>query len=175
MDLSGKLLIAMPGMGDPRFEPGFYDLPTRHADLTADPLCGFVEVPESEHWIGTRPEDVPNLIKRFGGDEDLYKRETPQHRVWLSRFFIARYPITVAVLVSTLAVAQALFAGGISSTLWALVVFLIVAYTVAAECDEGRALLGLGLRILLLEVDAGFVYRTDALMEKDSGLSKSER
>ncbi|WP_298131450.1 histidine kinase [Micropruina sp.] len=56
-----------------------------------------------------------------------------------------RYPITVAVLVSTLAVAQALFAGGISSTLWALVVFLIVAYTVAAECDEGRALLGLGL------------------------------
>ncbi len=56
-----------------------------------------------------------------------------------------RYPIAVAALVSALAVVQALVAGGISSTLWALVVFLIVAYTVAAECDEGGALIGLGL------------------------------
>lgn len=55
------------------------------------------------------------------------------------------YPIAVAALVSALAVVQALVAGGISSTLWALVVFLIVAYTVAAECDERGALIGLGL------------------------------
>ena len=57
----------------------------------------------------------------------------------------SRFPLVVAVLVAGMAVAQALLAGGVSATLWALVVFLVVAYTVGAECEEGTALLGLGV------------------------------
>lgn len=54
------------------------------------------------------------------------------------------FPVTVASTVSILAVAQALLTGSASNTLWALVVFLVSAYTVAAERDEGWALAGLG-------------------------------
>jgi signal transduction histidine kinase len=79
-----------------------------------------------------------------------------------------RYPIAVAALVAGLAVTQALAAGGSSSTLWALVVFLISAYTVAAECDEGRALTGLGIvlggRFLCEWLDHGTDYPFDALV-----------
>lgn len=79
-----------------------------------------------------------------------------------------RYPIAVAAVVSALAVAQALFAGGASSTLWALVVFLIVAYTVAAECDESWALAGLGLvlggQFLCEWLDHGADYAFDTLV-----------
>ena len=56
-----------------------------------------------------------------------------------------RFPLTVVGIVSALAVVQALATGSPSQTLWALVAFLVVAYTAAAECDEGRALVGLGL------------------------------
>lgn len=55
----------------------------------------------------------------------------------------SRLPLAVAVLVAGLAVTQALLAGSASTTLWSLVVFLVIAYTVGAECDEGPALLGL--------------------------------
>lgn len=79
-----------------------------------------------------------------------------------------RYPIAVAATVSALALVQALFAGGVSSTLWALVVFLISAYTVAAECDEGWALAGLGLvlggQFLGEWLDHGSDYAFDALV-----------
>lgn len=56
-----------------------------------------------------------------------------------------RFPLAVAVLVAGMAVAQALLAGSESATLWALVVFLVVSYTVGVECEEGTALLGLGV------------------------------
>lgn len=79
-----------------------------------------------------------------------------------------RYPVAVAGVASVLAVAQALFAGGASGTLWALVVFLVSAYTVAAECDEGWALVGLGLvlggQVLCEWLDRGSDYPFDALV-----------
>ena len=56
-----------------------------------------------------------------------------------------RYPIAVAGVVSALAIAQALFAGHSSGTLWDLAVLLITADSVGAECEEGWALGGLGL------------------------------
>lgn len=79
-----------------------------------------------------------------------------------------RYPLAATALVSTLAVAQAVLVGQASNTLWALVVFLVVAYTVAAECDEGRALVGLGIvvgsQFLCEWLDHGSDYPFDALV-----------
>jgi signal transduction histidine kinase len=79
-----------------------------------------------------------------------------------------RAPVVVAAVVSVLAVAQAVFAGGSSNTLWALVVFLVSAYTVAAERDEGWALTGLGLvlgaQFLSEWHDHGSDYPFDALV-----------
>lgn len=79
-----------------------------------------------------------------------------------------RAPVTVAGIVSVLAVAQALFAGGSSHTLWALVMFLVSAYTVAAERDEGWALTGLGLvlgaQFLCEWLDHGSDYAFDTLV-----------
>jgi len=46
--------------------------------------------------MGTKEEDIKGLMEKFGGDEDIYKRETPQHTVSLPDYYIARYPVTVA-------------------------------------------------------------------------------
>jgi signal transduction histidine kinase len=56
-----------------------------------------------------------------------------------------RFPVAVAGVIAAMAVTQALATGHASGTLWALVVFLVSAYTVAAERDEGWASVGLGL------------------------------
>jgi signal transduction histidine kinase len=80
----------------------------------------------------------------------------------------SRFPVAVAGLVSVLAVSQALFAGGASGTLWALVVFLVSAYTVAAERDEGWASVGLTLvlggQFLCEWLDHGSDYPFDTLV-----------
>ena len=78
------------------------------------------------------------------------------------------FPLAMAAVVSVLAVVQALAAGHASSTLWALVVFLVAAYTVAAECDESPALVGLGMvvgsQFLCEWLDHGSDYPFDALV-----------
>ena len=82
--------------------------------------------------------------------------------------FRTRYPIAVTAVVSVLAVAQAVFAGSSSNTLWALVVFLLSAYTVAAECAEGWALIGLvlvlGSQFVCEWLNHGSDYAFDALV-----------
>lgn len=79
-----------------------------------------------------------------------------------------RFPVPVAALVALLAVAQTVFANGQSETLWSLVVFLVMSYTVGAECDEGPALLGLGMTLggqfLCQWLDHGSDYAFDALV-----------
>lgn len=79
-----------------------------------------------------------------------------------------RFPVGTATVISVLAVAQALCAGHSSNTLWALVVFLVAAYTVAAECDESRALAGLGIvlgsQFLCEWIDRGTDYPFDTLV-----------
>lgn len=80
----------------------------------------------------------------------------------------SRFPLVVAVSVAGMAVVQALLAGSVSGTLWALVVFLVVAYTVGVECEEGTALLGLGVilasQFLGEWIDNGSDYPFDALV-----------
>ncbi len=79
-----------------------------------------------------------------------------------------RFPLAVTALVSVLTVVQALAAGGSSNTLWSLVVFLVVSYTVAAERDEGWALVGLALvlgsQFLCEWIDHGSDYPFDTLV-----------
>ena len=63
----------------------------------------------------------------------------------LSIAFRTRLPLTVAGIVSVLAVAQAVLAGDASRTLWALVVVVVSSYTVGAEREEGPSLVGFGM------------------------------
>jgi len=76
-------------LDDPRFLPDTWHLPD-------EPLLGFVEVPEGPFLMGTREEEIPRLLERFGGEQEWYEREVPQHEVILPAYYIARYPVTVA-------------------------------------------------------------------------------
>ncbi|MCK6585773.1 MAG: SUMF1/EgtB/PvdO family nonheme iron enzyme, partial [Anaerolineales bacterium] len=40
--------------------------------------------------------DIQDLIEKFGGNEGYYKNETPQHKLHLPDYYMARYPVTVA-------------------------------------------------------------------------------
>ena len=66
-------------LGDFRFKPEYYYLPD-------DPMLGFIEIPEGEFLMGSDP------------DKDRYseKREMPQHKLNLSRYYISKYPVTVS-------------------------------------------------------------------------------
>ena len=75
--------------GDPRFRADAWYLPD-------DPWLGFVEIPAGPFVMGTRAEEIPALMKRFGGDREYYEWETPQHERALPVYYIARYPVTVA-------------------------------------------------------------------------------
>ena len=76
-------------LGDPRFRADAWFLPD-------EPLLGFVEIPAGPFLMGTKKEDIPALMKRLGGDQDMYERETPPHTLTLPGYYIARYPVTVA-------------------------------------------------------------------------------
>ncbi len=80
---------ALGKLGDPRFDPEHWYLPR-------EPLLGFVPVPEGEFIMGTKEEDIPRLVEKFGGKLEWYKPEVPQHRLYLPTYYIARYPVTVA-------------------------------------------------------------------------------
>jgi len=75
-------------LGDPR--PG--------VGLRQDGLPDIVwcEVPAGEFIMGTRKEDIPALMKKYGGDRQWYESETPQLRSNLPPFLIAQYPVTNA-------------------------------------------------------------------------------
>lgn len=69
---------ALARLGDPRFLPDAWYLPD-------ESLLGFVEIPAGSFLMGSKPEDPD-------ADDD----EKRQHSVSLSRYYIARYPVTVA-------------------------------------------------------------------------------
>ena len=46
--------------------------------------------------MGTRAEEIPALLERFGGERDWYEWEVPQHEVALPDYRVARYPVTAA-------------------------------------------------------------------------------
>ena len=65
-------------LGDPRFRDDAWYLPD-------EPLLGFVEIPAGAFWMGSTQRD-----------RLAYDYEKPRHRVALPRYYIARYPVTVA-------------------------------------------------------------------------------
>lgn len=65
-------------LGDPRFRDDAWYLPN-------EPLLGFVEIPTGPFLLGSEK-----------GDPLAYDEEVPQHKVTLPRYYIAKYPVTVA-------------------------------------------------------------------------------
>ncbi len=55
-----------------------------------------VLVPGGEFWMGTREEDISTLIGHYGGGRDWYKGESPQHKVTLPDYYIAKTETTNA-------------------------------------------------------------------------------
>ena len=70
---------ALAVIGDPRFRADAWHLPD-------EPLLGFVEIPAGPFRMGSDKRRDPEA-----SDE-----EKPQHEVDLPRYFMARYPVTVA-------------------------------------------------------------------------------
>jgi len=70
---------ALAVIGDPRFRADAHYLPD-------EPLLGFIEVPAGPFLMGSDPKK----------DKHAQEEEQPQHEVILPRFYIARYPVTVA-------------------------------------------------------------------------------
>ncbi len=69
---------ALAKIGDPRFDSEKWFLPTEEN-------FGFVRVEAGEFQMGSDK-----------GDSDAVDREFPRHKVVVSKFYIARYPVTVA-------------------------------------------------------------------------------
>ena len=69
----------LAGLGDPRFRAEAWFLPD-------EPLLGWVEIPAGPFRMGSDP----------GQDAMAYADEQPQHEVVLPRYYLARYPVTVA-------------------------------------------------------------------------------
>jgi formylglycine-generating enzyme required for sulfatase activity len=53
-----------------------------------------VWVPPGPFLMGTREEDIPSLLERFGPERRWYEGEMPQHEVVLPGYWIGRYPVT---------------------------------------------------------------------------------
>jgi formylglycine-generating enzyme required for sulfatase activity len=100
-DLLTKLLTAGAGpsewastgetlgrLGDPRPGVGL------RADGTPDML--WCPVPEGPFWMGTREDEIPALVERFGDYPRRYEREIAGREVALPAYAIARYPVTGA-------------------------------------------------------------------------------
>ncbi|MCG3119585.1 MAG: Hercynine oxygenase [bacterium] len=66
-------------LGDPRFRADAWFLPD-------EPLLGFVEIPAGEFLMGSDKEK----------DSQAWDNELKQHKLTLPRYYIARYPVTVA-------------------------------------------------------------------------------
>ena len=87
-DVRARQGDALAKLGDPRFDPQRFYLPT-------DDVLGFVRVPaDPEFMIGTRKADAQRVAEIIGyqvPDNELNDTLTPT-----PEFYIARYPVTVA-------------------------------------------------------------------------------
>ena len=80
--------VALAKLGDAR----------RGVGIAADGLPDILwyRVPAGVFQMGTPKERIPDLIKRYGGEERWYQDEADRHPVDLREFYIARFPVTVA-------------------------------------------------------------------------------
>jgi len=58
------------------------------------PVPEMVSIPAGPFPMGTWSEDIPALVKKYGGKAEWYEREVPQHEVDLPTFEIGKYPVT---------------------------------------------------------------------------------
>jgi len=68
--------------------------PPEPAREAAIPIPDMVPVPGGPFTMGTHSEDIPALVKKYGGEAGLYQDEVPQHRVDVPAFEIGKYPVT---------------------------------------------------------------------------------
>ena len=72
----------------------------KKASLRLPPRQSFepemILIPAGEFLMGTREQDIPRLIKQYGGNEASYKEEVPQHTLDLPDYYIAKTPVTNA-------------------------------------------------------------------------------
>lgn len=71
--------VVLARLGDPRFRANAWYLPN-------EPLLGFVEIPAGSFLMGSDTTRDPLA----------FKDEMPQRKITLPRYYIARYPVTVA-------------------------------------------------------------------------------
>ncbi len=69
---------ALAVLGDPRFDKDYWYLPD-------DGMLGFVKIPEGSFYMGSDK----------GKDPEANGDEQPQHEVYLSEYWMGRYPVTV--------------------------------------------------------------------------------
>ncbi len=54
-----------------------------------------IKIPAGEVFIGSTREKIEKLLKRFHKiEKELLEREIPQHKVYLPKYFIGKYPVT---------------------------------------------------------------------------------
>jgi formylglycine-generating enzyme required for sulfatase activity/energy-coupling factor transporter ATP-binding protein EcfA2 len=97
-------LVALLGVGalDPRERAAAGDMLARLGDprpgvgLRPDGLPDIVwcEVPAGSFIMGTREQDIPALMEKYGGEREWYGDETPQHQPNLPAYSISKYPVT---------------------------------------------------------------------------------
>ena len=73
-------------LGDPR--PGVGLRPDGLPDIV------WCEVPAGSFIMGTREQDIPALMEKYGGERERYEDETPQHQPSLPAYSISKYPVT---------------------------------------------------------------------------------
>jgi formylglycine-generating enzyme required for sulfatase activity len=90
--------VALAKLGDPR--PGVGVTPLLLGKGLEVRLPDFVwcEIPAGPFTMGTRKVDVPDLMKKYGGDKLWYERETPQHeeKSITRPYLIGKYLVTNA-------------------------------------------------------------------------------
>lgn len=60
-------------------------------------LPSFILIPATPFRMGTAEKDLGRLAQRYGGTRESYREESPDHRLALAPFAIARVPVTNAL------------------------------------------------------------------------------
>jgi len=55
-----------------------------------------IPIPAGEFLMGTREQDRPRLVEQYGGQQEWFEWEAPQHRLYLPGYSIAKTPVTNA-------------------------------------------------------------------------------